>query len=228
MKMLRNLVLFVVVALGSFPAFAQYQVPNHATPVGRGLGYIGYGSFGPCSAGIPFVGAGVSADPTCAQLGSAGIAPSAVQYGNIQNESASTLLGNPTGSAASPSEVSLGAGLKFSGSTVVNTVPPSFIGAYGLLITNDAGSPTTAIDVTAAQFGAAYSGSFVYATNVSVVINTTTTGANGLDTGSRAANTWYNIFLINNGTTTAGLASLSATSPTLPTGYNYFVASVPS
>lgn len=63
----------------------------------------------------------------------------------------------------------------------------------------------------------------VYTTvrNVSVTINTQSSGADGLDTGSLAANTWYAVFLIYNGTTTAGLISTSATSPTLPSGYTY-------
>ncbi len=46
-------------------------------------------------------------------------------------------------------------------------------------------------------------------------------GANGLDTGTVAASTWYAVFLIWNPTTrtAAGLFSLSATAPTMPAGY---------
>jgi hypothetical protein len=49
----------------------------------------------------------------------------------------------------------------------------------------------------------------------------TTGGANGLDTGSEASNTWYSIWTIWNPTssTAAALLSLSATSPTMPSGY---------
>lgn len=55
--------------------------------------------------------------------------------------------------------------------------------------------------------------------NITVYNNTT--GANALDTGTIAANTWYNAFLIYNPTTetTAGLFSTSRTSPTMPSGY---------
>jgi len=43
-----------------------------------------------------------------------------ITYAKIQNTSAgSVLLGNPTGSAAAPSEITLGAGLSFSGTTLV-------------------------------------------------------------------------------------------------------------
>jgi len=49
-------------------------------------------------------------------------------------------------------------------------------------------------------------------------------GVNGLDVGTVAADTWYYPWLIYNPTTDteAGLLSLNATSPTLPSGYTYF------
>lgn len=50
---------------------------------------------------------------------STAISAGAVTYGKMQNVSASRLLGNPTGSPASPSEISLGATLAFSGTFVV-------------------------------------------------------------------------------------------------------------
>lgn len=48
--------------------------------------------------------------------------------------------------------------------------------------------------------------------------------ANGIDTGSITANTWYYVHVIHNPTTsaTALLISLSATAPTLPSGYTYW------
>lgn len=52
-------------------------------------------------------------------------------------------------------------------------------------------------------------------------INSAAVGANGLDTGVLAASTWYAVWVIWNGTTTAGLLSLSATAPTMPAGYTY-------
>lgn len=50
-------------------------------------------------------------------------------------------------------------------------------------------------------------------------------GANGLDTGSEAANSFYAVFVIADSTgvnSPAALFSLSATSPTLPSGYDKF------
>lgn len=56
---------------------------------------------------------------------------------------------------------------------------------------------------------------------VSLSINSAAAGANGLDTGSLAASTWYSVWVIWNGTTTAGLISASATAPTMPGGYTH-------
>lgn len=59
--------------------------------------------------------------------------------------------------------------------------------------------------------------------SVSLSINSAGAGANGLDTGALAVSTWYSVWVIYNPTTgtTAGLISLSATAPTLPSGYTY-------
>jgi len=56
---------------------------------------------------------------------------------------------------------------------------------------------------------------------VSLTIAGTSVGANGLDTGAIAINTWYSLWVVFNGTTTAGLMSLSATVPTMPSGYTH-------
>lgn len=58
---------------------------------------------------------------------------------------------------------------------------------------------------------------------VSLTIDSAASGANGLDTGTVAASTWYSVWVIYNPATatTAGLLSISATSPTLPSGYTY-------
>lgn len=58
-------------------------------------------------------------------------------------------------------------------------------------------------------------------TSVSVTPSLAASGVNGLDTGTSAISTWYAVFVIWNGTTTAGLLSLSATTPTMPSGYTH-------
>jgi hypothetical protein len=59
-----------------------------------------------------------------------------------------------------------------------------------------------------------------FAANTTVTLNVM--GANGLDTGSEAANTWYYLWAIANSSTgaVAGLWSASRTTPTLPAGYD--------
>ena len=59
------------------------------------------------------------------------------------------------------------------------------------------------------------------ASAVSLTVDTSTVGANGLDTGTLAASTWYAVWVISNGSTTAGLVSLSSTAPTMPSGYTF-------
>lgn len=57
--------------------------------------------------------------------------------------------------------------------------------------------------------------------SVNVTADISTSGANGLDTGSEASSTWYYVWVIWNGTTTAALISASATAPTMPSGYTH-------
>lgn len=94
-------------------------------------------------------------------------------------------------------------------------------GAIGLLIQNNVGTPNTKRDIAAdyvVLLNASTLAPQAYS-SVSVTIDYTTVGANGLDTGALAANTFYFEYLISNGVTIAGLASLSATTPALPAGY---------
>jgi len=52
----------------------------------------------------------------------------AVTYAKMQNVAATSLLGNPTSSPASPGEITLGSGLTFSGTTLVNAVSGAVTG----------------------------------------------------------------------------------------------------
>lgn len=103
------------------------------------------------------------------------------------------------------------------------TAPLSNGSANGLTITNNAGTPTTQIDIATAGRSVLEntSGGTISIAAASFTINAATTGANGLDAGSLANNTWYYNYIISNGSTTAGLMSTSATAPTMPSGYVY-------
>lgn len=98
-------------------------------------------------------------------------------------------------------------------------------GVNGLTIQNNAGTPNTQVDVTWSGL-AVLEGVSNFATDVigpsTKTINAATTGANALDTGSLANNTWYYIYIISDGASlTAGLMSTSATTPTMPAGYTH-------
>lgn len=83
-------------------------------------------------------------------------------------------------------------------------------------------STTTTITMTCDEVVLKNSGGTAYlASGVSLTVNSATSGANGLDTGSIANSTWYYYYIIYNGSTVAGLISTSATTPTMPSGYTY-------
>jgi hypothetical protein len=106
--------------------------------------------------------------------------------------------------------------------SVANPVSGSF---RNLLITNNAGTANTKADMSCdAVVMQNAGGGTVRSTSVAVTVNFGVNGANGLDTGSIASNTFYYMYFIFNSTTvtTAGLASTSSSSPTLPSGYTYF------
>ena len=76
--------------------------------------------------------------------------------------------------------------------------------------------------VTAVDIDADYLDVEEYAlTSVNLTATITTSGANGLDTGSEASSTFYSVWVIYNPATQTAAALLSAshTSPTMPSGY---------
>ncbi len=101
-------------------------------------------------------------------------------------------------------------------SSLGGTVLRSYLAGLGL--SNNATTPNTKLDVAA--------GVCADSTNVQMLSVTASTldcgtvGANGLDAGSLANNTWYHVFAIGKADgTTALLASTSLGSPTLPPTY---------
>lgn len=72
------------------PASAQWQVQNHAIPMGRGAGVTGFGSAIPGAANLPFVSNGAAADPSFKRLPNVGLA----------QMPASTVKCNPTAGTA--------------------------------------------------------------------------------------------------------------------------------
>lgn len=95
-------------------------------------------------------------------------------------------------------------GFFVNGIQVANT-PTNAASLTNLKITSDASNPNTTVNITA--------------TGIAVNPVITNSGTNGLDTGSASVSTWYYLYIIVNGSTYAGLYSLSSTAPTLPSGY---------
>jgi hypothetical protein len=105
--------------------------------------------------------------------------------------------------------------------TMLGTLSASVLGAYRNLVSSATGLSANVAITCDEIILENSSNAYQTVRNVSVTVNTSTVGANGLDTGVLAATTWYSLWLIWNGTTTSGLISLSATAPTLPGGYTH-------
>lgn len=109
-----------------------------------------------------------------------------------------------------------------------------FLYANGLLLSNDATTPNTKLDVAAGvcrdsnnqidiNLGNYLGLSGIGTANAATVINFAVNGVNGLDTGTFAASTGYYIFVIADSSQRnlpGAIASLSASAPTLPFGYD--------
>lgn len=76
MNLFRSIAFLAALAAAS-PAVAQWQVPDHAIPVGRGGGATGFRNVQPGSAGLPVVSNGPTSDPTMRPVPNNGIQPGA-------------------------------------------------------------------------------------------------------------------------------------------------------
>lgn len=143
---------------------------------------------------------------------------STITYGKIQNETTNTLLGNVSGAPAAPEEITIGAGLTVSGTTLSAPAFP-VAGTFKNLSIKVASNTTVAV---AADFVAMTDGTNYKTLACSGTTNLGTTGANALDAGTIATDTWYAEWCIAKADgTVATLASTSFTAPTMPSGYTY-------
>ncbi|MBI5212962.1 MAG: hypothetical protein HY957_06260 [Nitrospirae bacterium] len=91
-----------------------------------------------------------------------------------------------------------------------------------LIIKNNAVNPNNQMDITADEVIASDGINPKLISSLSATVDITASGANGLDTGSEAALTWYHIWAIAKADgTKAGLLSTSAIAPTMPSGYTF-------
>lgn len=83
------------------------------------------------------------------------------------------------------------------------------------------GTGNAAVTISAAELTLRNGESVYNARSVNLTLNTGSTGANGMDTGPVPADGYVYFYVIWNGTTVSGLASASASSPTMPSGYTH-------
>lgn len=108
--------------------------------------------------------------------------------------------------------------------TIANSVTPvvaAIVGSFSNLKLSANGT-SAQVSITANEL-VVESAANTYLTlrNINISPSLAAAGANGLDAGVSAINTWYSAWVIWNSTTIAGLFSLSATAPIMPSGYTH-------
>jgi hypothetical protein len=94
--------------------------------------------------------------------------------------------------------------------------------ARRLVVLSNPSNPTQSVRITADEIILQdNAGNGKRVANVNLTANSATTGVNGIDSGSRLANTWYHIWVVNNGPNTAALLSTNPNNPTMPAGYTF-------
>jgi hypothetical protein len=161
-----------------------------------------------------FILRGVPAQVQDATVATASLQAGAVTAPKLGSIADKSFFANFSGGAASPTVFAL-SGVSASGSTVSVPFPPP--ASFKNLSIKVASNTTVTV---AADYVTTTDGTAFKTTALSGTINLGTTGANALDAGTIAIDTWYAIWAISKPDgTTAGLASTSFTAPTLPSGY---------
>lgn len=93
-------------------------------------------------------------------------------------------------------------------------------GMYNMYAVSTAVAKQISVSFSAVTVAAATGGGTRQVLLATTTVDGATIGVNGIDAGTIATN-WYYLYAIYNGTTTACLLSLSAITPTMPTGYTY-------
>jgi hypothetical protein len=133
-----------------------------------------------------------------------------VTYAKIQQVAASSLLGNPTGSTANVSGITLGTGLTFSGTTLVNSSPDQTVALTGGGITNITGTYPN-FTITSTEIDGSISNELQTVSNTSNSTSHTTTLSNS--GGSVQIVEGTGIGLATTGTTLDGIVTITNTSP---------------
>lgn len=113
-------------------------------------------------------------------------------------------------------------GFDVNGTPIAQSINSGADPTQGLFIRCNAGG--TIITITAALLSLNNGTAWLTLNNISQTLGLGSSGLNGIDTGAAAVGTLYWIYVVYNPTasTIGTLASLNATTPTLPAGYTYF------
>lgn len=213
-------------AVGALTTIRATAVGVNAVVLTPVAGYPAVTAYGlPYPVRFGFVAAGTSTGSVTIQVGSLAALPLYLSDGTTQAGSGS-ILTNIYYEIVYVSSYNTGSGgFALTAPLPASSTPIALGSTRNLKIVNNSVTPNTKVDITAAQaIMVTSTGSPIFAASVSVTCDLTTTGANGMDTGSRPTSGWAYLYLISNGSATASLAS--ATSPTsgnpsFPAGYIY-------
>lgn len=147
----------------------------------------------------------------------ANITANAVTLAKLATQADQTILGNVSGGAAVPTALTIGAGLTGASGTLKSAfAPPAAFKNLSIKVAS-----TTTV-TAAADFVTTTDGTTYQTTAVSSTVNLATTGADALDTGTIAIDTWYYIWVVVKADgTTKCVASTSSTAPTMPATYTF-------
>lgn len=209
-------------ALGTVQCVATGSNTIVLTPV---PGYPAVTAYGlPYPVRFGFTAAGGSTLSVTVQVGSLAALPLYTSNGTSQAGNGSLLSGIYY-EIAYVSTYNTGTGGFVLVAPLPSAATPAALGATRNLKVTNGGTPSTTIAITAAQALLVTStGGPFFTTPVSVTIDLTTNGPNGMDTLPRPTSNWVYCYLISNGSLVAGLATATSPlsgSPTLPSGYIY-------
>ena len=213
--------MFIIVGgMGSIPCTAVGLNSITATPITGYYQPTAYANFQLISFTVPASLSGAAS----VRLGSLPFVKLFMPTG-VQANSGDLLIGNFVMCAFNAALDSGNGGFQVFNATTPSVIQPVQGTFKNLIIFNGTGSPDSTITINADQVMLAnVPGGAVKVSNVNVTINSGVNGANGLDSGTVAIATWYAVYVIYNAntTTTAGLISLTPSTPTLPSGYTFF------
>lgn len=200
------------------------------TPLANQPAVNGYGLPNPLKFG--FLAPNASTGPVTLEVGSVGFVP--VYTSNGVRATAGTLQAGVYYEVTYTTGVAynLGSGAwvlsSYQAATGVTAVASASV--IGLSIVNNAGTPSTKIDVTFTQaclVSAVGAPAFIAsgAFTIDLTLGTITSAANGMDGEARPTSGWVYLYAISTGSGSAGLGTTTSPlsgPPTLPAGYSFY------